>query len=82
MVYCKECAARSKLLREAAFEGRLAAAMGHAVKGAAEIIGLKEKTGVAELGAAQAPEAEPEDQWPAAGLDTSEAGPEAEGETP
>lgn len=49
MVFCKDCAARSALLREAAFEGRLAAAMGHAVKGAAEMVGLKEKTGEAEL---------------------------------
>lgn len=49
MAFCKDCAARSALLREAAFEGRLAAAMGHAVKGAAEMVGLKEKTGEAEL---------------------------------
>lgn len=55
MAYCKECAARRKLLMEAAFEGRLAAAVGHAVKGAAEMAGVKPKTAVAET-EATAPE--------------------------
>lgn len=60
MAYCRECAARRKLLMEATFEGRLSAAMGHAVAGAAEIVGLKQKTGEAELAAAET--ASPADQ--------------------
>lgn len=90
MPYCKDCAARSALLREAAFEGRLAAAMGHAIKGAAEMVGLKDKTGAAELDAAKREEVEArlaaasaddpalDLDWPTAGLDPSEDGPEAE----
>lgn len=42
---CKECAERREALIDAVLEGRIAAAAGHAIKGAAEIVGIKPKTG-------------------------------------
>lgn len=46
---CKDCAARQSLLREAVFKAKMAEALGHAVKGAAEMVGIKPKTGGEEL---------------------------------
>ncbi len=40
---CKECAERREALIDAVLEGRIAAATGHAIKGAAEMVGLKPK---------------------------------------
>lgn len=42
---CKECLERREKMVEAALQGRLLAAAGHAVTGAAEIAGLKPKGG-------------------------------------
>lgn len=46
---CPECEARRKLIRDAWTNDFIARAAGHVLKGAAEIVGLKEKTGVAEV---------------------------------
>jgi hypothetical protein len=40
---CKECAERREALIDAVLEGRIAAAAGHALKGAAEMAGIKPK---------------------------------------
>ena len=40
---CKECVERREAVVDAVLEGRLAAAAGHLVKGAAEMVGLKAK---------------------------------------
>lgn len=40
---CKECRERREAMIEAALQGRLLAAAGHAVAGAAEMTGLKPK---------------------------------------
>jgi hypothetical protein len=42
---CKECRERREAMIEAALQGRLMAAAGHAVKGAAEMVGVKPKGG-------------------------------------
>lgn len=55
---CKECAARARMAREALFSAKIGEALGHVAKGAAEIIGVKEKTGEAELKRRE-PEAKP-----------------------
>ena len=46
---CKECAERREKLINAVIEGRIAAAAGHAFKGAAEMAGLKAKAPAIEL---------------------------------
>lgn len=46
---CKDCAARAEMLREAVFKAKLKEAVEHAVKGAAELVGVKPKTGESEL---------------------------------
>jgi len=46
---CKDCAARAKMARDALFNAKIGEALGHVAKGAAEIVGIKEKTGEAEL---------------------------------
>lgn len=46
---CKDCEARAELAREAWLKKNFAEAAGHVIKGAAEVFGLKEKTGEAEL---------------------------------
>lgn len=46
---CTDCAARAKMMRDDLLNARMAQALGHAVKGVAEMAGLKEKTGAAEL---------------------------------
>lgn len=48
---CKDCVARARMAREALFSAKIGEALGHAAKGAAEIIGVKEKTGVSEQSA-------------------------------
>lgn len=45
---CPDCIARSQLLRAALLDARIKDALIHAAKGAAEMAGLKDKTGVAE----------------------------------
>lgn len=40
---CKACTERREAVIDAALEGRIAAAAGHLVKGAAEMVGLKPK---------------------------------------
>jgi hypothetical protein len=40
---CKECRERREAMIEAALQGRLMAAAGHVVKGAAEMAGLRPK---------------------------------------
>lgn len=46
---CKDCAARAKMARDALFNAKIGEALGHVAKGAAELAGIKEKTGDAEL---------------------------------
>lgn len=46
---CKPCQARRQLAREAAADSRPLEAAKHIAKGAAEALGLKTKTGEAEL---------------------------------
>lgn len=46
---CADCEARRKMAREALLSAKLGEALGHAVKGAAEMVGVKEKTGADEL---------------------------------
>lgn len=50
----KDCEARRQMLREAIFQAKLSEALGHAVKGVAEIVGVKPKTGEAERKARKA----------------------------
>lgn len=45
---CKECSERRKLAREALFRAAVGEATTHVLKGAAELVGLKEKTATAE----------------------------------
>lgn len=49
---CLECAARLKLARDALLSAKIKEALGHVVKGAAEIAGFKPKTALEESGAA------------------------------
>lgn len=46
---CKDCAARAKMARDALFQAKIGEALGHVAKGAAELVGIKEKAGDAEL---------------------------------
>lgn len=46
---CPDCAARRQLIRNAFLNAKIAEAIGHVAKGAAEIVGLKEKTGAADI---------------------------------
>lgn len=46
---CADCEARRKMARDALMSAKLGEALGHVVKGAAEIVGVKEKTGADEL---------------------------------
>ncbi|TDR34666.1 hypothetical protein [Aquamicrobium defluvii] len=52
---CADCEARRKMAREALLNARFSEALGHVAKGAAEILGIKEKTGVEELAEHAAP---------------------------
>lgn len=49
MAACPDCAARRRLARDALFSAKVGEAIGHVVTGAAEAVGLKEKTGADEL---------------------------------
>lgn len=49
MAACPDCAARRRMARDALFNAKVSEALGHVVTGAAEAVGLKEKTGEAEL---------------------------------
>lgn len=55
---CPDCKARQQLARDALYRAKVGEALGHVVKGAAEMVGLKDKTGSAELAEEQAPRAE------------------------
>lgn len=46
---CTDCEARRKLARDAWVKGKIGDSLGHAIKGAAEMMGLKSKTGGQEL---------------------------------
>lgn len=46
---CPDCEARRQMARDALLRAKLGEALGHVVKGAAEIVGVKEKTGADEL---------------------------------
>lgn len=50
---CIDCQARSQLLREAVINASISQSVAHAAKGAAEIAGLKPKTGAKELSSAR-----------------------------
>lgn len=52
---CPECEARRKLARDAFLSAKIKEAVGHVAKGAAEAVGLKKKTGVAEARAKARP---------------------------
>lgn len=45
---CKECAERRKLAREALLRSATGEAVGHVIKGATEMVGIKPKTATAE----------------------------------
>lgn len=51
---CVDCEARRKLARDALYNAQVGQAAKHVVKGVAEAIGLKSKTGRQELAAKQA----------------------------
>lgn len=53
---CADCEARRKMARDALLSAKLGEAMGHVAKGAAEIVGVKEKTGADELAVKVDPE--------------------------
>lgn len=55
---CPDCKARQQLARDALYRAKVGEALGHVVKGAAELAGLKDKTGSAELVEQQTPRAE------------------------
>lgn len=46
---CTDCEARRKLVRDAWVNGKIGEAAGHMAKGAAEMAGLKPKTGGREI---------------------------------
>lgn len=48
---CKDCAARARMARDALFNAKIGEAVGHLAKGAAEMAGIKEKSGERELAA-------------------------------
>lgn len=49
MSTCKDCAARRQMARDALYRAAVGEAAAHVIKGAAEFIGVKEKTGSAEM---------------------------------
>lgn len=55
---CPDCKARQQLARDALYQAKVGEALGHVVKGAAEMVGLKDKTGSAELAEQRAPRTE------------------------
>lgn len=48
---CPDCEARRKLAREALINSKISEALGHAVKGVQEIVGIRPKTGQQEVAA-------------------------------
>lgn len=56
---CADCEARRKMARDALMNAKLGEALGHVVAGAAEMIGIKEKTGAAERAEPGQAETEP-----------------------
>lgn len=48
MVACTDCEARRKMARDALLNAKLGDFVQHVVKGAAEVVGIKEKTGEKE----------------------------------
>lgn len=46
---CSDCEARRQLVREAFLKAQFAKALGHAATGAAEAVGIKEKSGAKDL---------------------------------
>lgn len=48
MSTCADCEARRKMARDALYKAKLGEALGHVVKGAAEMTGLVQKTAVSE----------------------------------
>lgn len=61
---CEDCAARLKMARDALFGAKIGEAVSHIAKGTAEILGIREKTGAAEL------QAKPRKKTPAAPVET------------
>lgn len=55
---CPDCDARRRMARDALFNAKVGETLGHVVTGAAEAVGLKEKTGAADE-AAKAEKPEP-----------------------
>lgn len=51
---CADCEVRRKLARDAWLQARVGEALGHVAKGAAEMVGLKPKTGGREIETKQA----------------------------
>ena len=56
---CKDCAARARMARDALFSAKVGEAVGHLAKGVVELVGIKEKTGEAELAVKQAKPSKP-----------------------
>lgn len=54
---CADCEARRKMARDALLSAKFSEALGHVAKGAAEVVGIKEKTAAEELTAKEAPKA-------------------------
>jgi len=46
---CLDCKARLQMARDALFKARVSESLGHAAKGVAEMVGIKPKTGLAEM---------------------------------
>lgn len=53
---CADCEARRKMARDALMSAKFGEALGHVAKGAAEIVGIKKKSGADELSARDEPE--------------------------
>lgn len=51
---CSDCEARRQLVREAFLKAQFAKALGHAATGAAEAVGIKEKSGAKDLAESKA----------------------------
>lgn len=68
---CKDCAARARMARDALFNAKIGEAVGHLAKGAAEMVGIKEKTGESEL---LAKESAPKNRKPTPAAPGNDAG--------
>ena len=56
---CIDCKARLKMARDALIAGKIVGTIAHVAKGAAEIVGVKEKTGAQELALEEADRSSP-----------------------